>query len=137
MKTLLLSLTTITLATTALADIQDPLMNDQGPGRKFGRAISNIAFGLSELPSTITLINDRDGSAAAATYGIAKGLHRTAFRLAAGAYELFTFPFASYRSSYRPPYKSNIPWINGGYEEFPPELGWQTRRQYVRSSYGY
>ncbi len=137
MKTLLLSLTTITLATTAFADIQDPPMNEQGPARKLGRAISNLAFGLSELPSSITLINDRDGNAAAATYGIVKGLNRTAFRLGAGVYELLTFPFPTYRSSYRPPYKSNVPWIHSGFEEFPPELGWQTRRQYVRSSYGY
>ncbi len=137
MKTLLLSLTTIALATTAFADIQDPPMNDQGPTRKLGRALSNLAFGLSELPTSMQLINDRDGNAAAATYGVVKGVTRSLFRVGAGAYELFTFPFASYRSSYRAPYKSNVPWINSGYEEFPPELGWQTRRQYVRSSYGY
>lgn len=137
MKTLLLSLTTITLATTAFADIQDPPMNDQGPTRKLSRAISNLAFGLTELPSSIALVNDREGNAAAATYGVVKGLTRTAFRVGAGVYELFTFPFPTYRSSYRPPYKSDVPWIHGGYEEFPPELGWQTRRQYVRSSYGY
>lgn len=137
MKTLLLSLTTIALATTAFADIQDPPMNDQGPTRKLGRALSNLAFGLSELPTSMQLINDRDGNAAAATYGVVKGMTRSLFRFSAGAYELFTFPFATYRSSYRAPYKSNVPWINGGYEEFPPELGWQTRRQYVRSNYGY
>jgi hypothetical protein len=47
-----------------------------------------------------------------------------------GIYEIVTFPFPTHNGSFRPPYRSNIPWIHGGYTEFPPEIGWQTRKTY-------
>ena len=54
-----------------------------------------------------------------------------------GLYEIATHPFATHQGSYRPPYKSNIPWIHGGYEEFPPELGFESRYRYTRSYHGW
>ena len=60
---------------------------------------------------------------------------RVFYRLHKGIYELFTFPFPTVDGSYKPPYKSNVPWIHGGYEEFPPELGWNTRRRYTTTGY--
>jgi putative exosortase-associated protein (TIGR04073 family) len=137
MKKLLLTLVLAALALPAMADIQDPPLNDQGPTRKLGRALSNILYGATEFPHTIALINEREGNSAAASYGIIKGVGRTVFRLGTGVYELFTFPFPTHRGSFRPPYRSNIPWIHGGYEEFPPELGWNTRRKYNDVDYGY
>jgi putative exosortase-associated protein (TIGR04073 family) len=137
MKKLLLSLTALTLASTAFADIQDPPMNDQGPTRKLSRGISNVLFGITELPQCINQINDREGNAAAASYGVVRGVTRTAVRIGAGVYEIVTFPFPTNRSSYRPALKSNIPWIHGGYEEFPPELGWNTRKRYNSIKYGF
>lgn len=137
MKKLLLSLTAVTLASTALADIQDPPMNEQGPTRKLGRAISNILFGVTELPQSFTQMNDREGNAAAWSYGVVRGVGRTAARIGSGVYEFVTFPFPTNRGSYRPVLKSNIPWIHGGYEEFPPELGWNTRKRYNSIKYGF
>lgn len=137
MKTLLSLAVLAALSSVALADIQDPPMNDQGPTRKLGRGIANVAFGCSELFEAPMQINQREGNSAAFSYGLVKGVGRTVFRLGAGLYDIFTFPFPTYKRSFRAPYKSNIPWIQGGYEEFPPELGFQSRYRYSRNNYGW
>ena len=59
-------------------------------------------------------------------------LSESGFRMGIGLYEVITHPFATNKGSFRPPYKSNIPWITGGYEEFPPELGNESKYPYVR-----
>lgn len=135
MKSLLCSLLLVGTATMALADIQDPPVNDYGPTRKLGRALSNIIplTALTEIPTTIATINEREGNSAAWTYGVVKGFGRFFFRFGAGWYELATVPFPTYKGSYRPFYQSNIPWIHGGYQEFPPELGFESRFRYVRT----
>jgi putative exosortase-associated protein (TIGR04073 family) len=132
MKTLLTLLTLIGLSGLALADIQDPPMNDFGPTRKLGRGLSNILFGATELTVVPNQINDREGNSAAWSYGPVRAVGRFFFRLGAGVYEVATFPFPTYRESYRPPYKLNPPWIHGGFEEFPPELGFETKYHYIR-----
>jgi len=130
MKRILLSIAAGILVSSAMADIQDPPMNDYGPTRKLGRAWANIACGMSEIPDTIYKTNELEGNISASTYGFVKGVGRFLFRLKSGIDELVTWPFPTYKRSFRPPYKSNIPWINGGFEEFPPELGFQTRKNY-------
>lgn len=134
MKTLLSFLLLATLSTAAFADIQDPPANDYGPTRKLGRAIANISplSNLAEASNTIAMMNEREGNSAAWTYGVVKGFGRMWFRVGMGFYELFTFPFPIYKGSYRPPYKSNIPWIHGGYTEFSPEIGFESRYRYTR-----
>jgi putative exosortase-associated protein (TIGR04073 family) len=117
---------------TVLADIQDPPANDYGPTRKLGRAVSNLFLAGTEVPNTVCMINEREDNAAGASYGVVRGFGRMFFRMGAGFYELVTFPFPTYKASYRPFYRSNVPWIHGGYEEFPPELGWQTHYRYSR-----
>ncbi len=137
MKSLFSLLLVSLLTASAFADIQDPPSNDQGPTRKLGRGLSNIAFGATELFQNPTEINEREGNSAAWTYGPVKGVGRMIVRMHFGFYELLTFPFPTTRSSYRPPYRANIPWIHGGYEEFPPELGFETRYNYSRSYAGW
>ncbi len=112
-------------------------MNDQGPTRKLGRGLSNITYGFTEVPTCIAEMNEREGNSAATRYGLVRGIGRFFARFGYGVYEVATFPFPTTRSSYRPPYKSNILWIHGGYEEFPPELGWNTRYRYSRAYYTY
>jgi putative exosortase-associated protein (TIGR04073 family) len=119
-------------ASAALADIQSPPASDYGPTRKLGRGIANIAFGSSELIDSFVSINYSEGNSAAFSYGIVRGTGRTLARLGFGIYEVALFPFPTYKGSYRPPYKSDIPWIHCGYAEFPPELGFETRYNYVR-----
>ncbi len=136
MKTLLSLVALSCLSAIALADIHDPPMNEQGPTRKLGRGLANIIFGIAELPLALTEINDREGNAAAWTYGPVRGIGRTLYRLHKGIVEVASFPFPTYKASYRPPYKLDPPWLHGGFEEFPPELGFESRYRYVRSQQG-
>jgi putative exosortase-associated protein (TIGR04073 family) len=114
------------------ADIQDPPLNDHGPSRKLARGIANIAFGVSEIPFELILSNESDGNSTSMTYGAVRGVGRFLSRLGFGVYEVMTFPVPTQNGTYFPAYKSNIPWVNGGFEEFPPELGFETRYNYNR-----
>ncbi|HYR59312.1 MAG TPA: exosortase system-associated protein, TIGR04073 family [Chthoniobacteraceae bacterium] len=124
-------------AATAFADIQDPPMNDYGPTRKLSRGLANVIFGFTEIFQNPGEQNEREGNIAAWTYGPVKGVGRFFVRMHFGFYEILTFPFPTTRSSYRVPYRSNVPWIHGGYDEFPPELGYETRWNYVRTYNGW
>jgi putative exosortase-associated protein (TIGR04073 family) len=121
------------LGATVFADIQDPPGNDYGPTRKLGRGLSNVMFGASEILVQPSRVNYYEGNSAAFSYGGVRGFGRFFVRLGTGLYEVFTFPFATHRGTYKPPYRSNLPWIHGGYEEFPPELGFESHYRYSRS----
>jgi len=131
MKTALLILLALTSA--VYADIQAPPASDQGPTRKLGRGLGNIAFGITEIPDSMESVNYADGNAAAWSYGIVRGVGRFLARAGYGVYEVALFPFPTKNGTYYPPYKSDIPWINSGYAEFPPELGFDTRYDYSRT----
>ena len=137
MKTLLSISILSLLAVSAFADIQDPPMNDYGPTRKLGRGIANLGLAGVELVQTPAEMNEREGNSAGLLYGGVKGFGRFFYRMGRGVYEIATHPFATNKGSFRPPYKSNIPWIHGGYEEFPPELGFESRYRYVRNYAGW
>ena len=137
MKVLLCLLFASLLGATALADIQDPPGNEYGPTRKLSRGLANIAWGWTELIHQPALMNERDGNAAGWTYGPVRAVGRFFFRLGAGIWEVGSFPFATNKGTYKPSYRSNIPWIHGGYEEFPPELGFEGRYRYTRSYHGW
>ena len=132
MKAAAALLVVLALAASAYADIQQPPASDFGPTRKLGRGLGNIAFGPTELLDSIFAVNFDEGNSAAWSYGLVRGIGRSFARLGYGIYETATFPFPTVRGSYRPPYRSDIPWINSGYAEFPPELGFETRFDYVR-----
>lgn len=119
-------------ASMAVADIQAPPASEYGPTRKLGRGLGNILFGYTELPIAMEEVNYADGNAAAFSYGIVRGIGRSAARLGYGVYEVLLFPFPTSGGKYTPPYKCEIPWINRGYGEFPPELGFESRYSYVR-----
>jgi putative exosortase-associated protein (TIGR04073 family) len=119
-------------ATVAVADIQDPPSNNYGPTRKLGRGISNLVFGIAELPATIAKINEREGNSAAAGYGVVRGVGRSYTRFHAGLFEIFSFPFPVNRGTYYPILRPSIPYIQAGYDEFPPELGNESKYPYVR-----
>lgn len=130
-KTLVAVLALAACASSAVADIQAPPATDFGPTRKLGRGISNVLWGFTELPYTMCSINDTQGNSAAFGYGILKGTGRSLFRFGVGWYEIFTFASPCYKSSYRPVYiPVNTPWKQGNFQEFPPELGWESRYNY-------
>ena len=119
-------------AAACCADIQDPPSNDYGPTRKLGRGLSNMVFGWSEIPHTITTVNSHEGNSAAAGYGVVRGVGRGFARFGVGLYEVLLWPIPAYKGGYLPILPSDIPWIHQGYQEFPPELGNESKYPYVR-----
>ncbi|HEY2801568.1 MAG TPA: exosortase system-associated protein, TIGR04073 family [Chthoniobacterales bacterium] len=128
----LLFLLVLGLALPALADIQDPPSADYGPTRKLGRGLSNMLFGWSEIPVTIATVNEREGNAAGASYGVVRGTGRAFARFGVGFYEALLWPIPVYQERYLPVRRSDIPWIHRGYSEFPPELENESKYPYVR-----
>ena len=122
----------LAIATTVLADIQDPPGNDYGPTRKLGRGIGNFLFASTELTHSVCNVNRTEGNSAAASYGVVRGLGRSTARHFTGLYEIFTFAAPTHHNSFRPVLPSDIPWIHGGYSEFPPELGFESKHSYCR-----
>jgi len=135
MKTVLSLAAVVGLAIGALADIQDPPGNDFGPTRKLGRGISNLIIAPTEFFVTVNQINQTEGNSAGAGYGVWKGAGRTAARHLAGLVEILTFPFPIWHNSYQPLLPSEIPYIHGGYAEFPPEVGNESKYPYVRDTH--
>ena len=132
MKPLLCSLLlTVCAVVTVQADIQAPPISAQGPTRKLGRGFSNLLFAVTDWQQTIAESNDDIGNSAV-VYGFIKGAGRFFTRTGVGLYEIATFPFPLNKGKYTPVLRDDVRWINGGYEEFPPELGWETRYNYVR-----
>ncbi|MBA2436534.1 MAG: exosortase system-associated protein, TIGR04073 family [Verrucomicrobiota bacterium] len=119
-------------AVSSFADIQDPPAADYGPTRKLSRGVANMVFGWSEIPVTIGRINEKEGNAAGASYGVIKGTGRAFARFGVGFYEALLWPFPVYKGTYYPVLRSDIPWIHRGYSEFPPELGNESKYPYVR-----
>lgn len=118
------------------ADIQDPPLVRQGPVRKLSRGVANMTSGMTEIYSALDQVNDSEGNAAMFSYGIIRGITRTLTRFGVGVYEVVTFPFPTNRGSYGPVLKQPTPWVHGGYEEFPPELGFESRFDYCRTQNG-
>jgi putative exosortase-associated protein (TIGR04073 family) len=132
MKLLLVTLLCAGFAALSLGDIQDPPAADYGPARKLGRGLSNVACGWAEIPVTIATVNSKEGNAAAGGYGVVKGTGRAFARFGVGLYEALLWPIPVYKGTYFPVLRSDIPWIHGGYSEFPPELGNESKYPYVR-----
>jgi len=137
MKKLLCFLLFTCVTAVVYADIQDPPANDQGPTRKLGRGCANLIFGVTEIPVTLCTVNSTEGNSAASGYGVVKGISRSLARIGAGVYEVVTFPIPNPNGTYSSIMVSDIPWIHGGYAEFPPELGFESKYEYVRNHPGY
>ncbi|HUK83051.1 MAG TPA: exosortase system-associated protein, TIGR04073 family [Verrucomicrobiae bacterium] len=84
-------------AQQAQADRQQP----QNAGRKLGRGIANLLFGIVEVPNQITQTTADRGGAAGSTFGVGKGIMRWIARELCGVYEIVTFPIPAPRG-YRP-----------------------------------
>src|SRR6201996_6106144 len=132
MKKLLVFALSVAAAHSAFCDIQDPPGNDYGPTRKLGRGVSNLFFAPAEIFVSTTKVNTTEGNSTAAGYGVVRGFGRSATRHVVGLIEILTFPFPTWHESYYPMLPSDIPYIHAGYAEFPPELGNESRYDYVR-----
>lgn len=121
------------------ADIQAPPGSTYTSTRKLGRALSNILYGVIEIPEQVVRKTDSYGRKAGFSYGVVDGTSRSLRRLGYGFYELFTFTCPTYRGTFKPPYEScgqdnRIEMnVHDGLSEFPPELGFETYFRHTRS----
>lgn len=138
-KLSILATTLIALTGMVSADIQSPPGADYTSTRKLGRAVSNILYGIMEIPESIVRKTDTYGRKAGWSYGAVDGTNRTLRRLGYGFYELFTFTCPTYRGTYKPPYENcgqdgRIEMSpSQGLSEFPPELGFETYFSHSRT----
>jgi putative exosortase-associated protein (TIGR04073 family) len=135
----LLATALLTLTGTAVADIQAPPGSQYTATRKLGRALSNILYGIVEIPEQIVRKNNDYGRKAGWSVGAVDGTSRALRRLGYGFYELFTFTCPTHRGTFKPPYEKcgadNRIEMNprDGLSEFPPELGFESYYGHVRS----
>lgn len=138
-KILLVATSLVALTSFAAADIQSPPGSHYTSTRKLGRAISNILYGMVEIPEQIVRKGDSYGRKAAWSYGAVDGTNRAFRRLGYGFYELFTFTCPTYRGTFKPPYEkcgqdNRIEMnVHEGLSEFPPELGFETYYTHTRT----
>ena len=130
MRKILISATAILLtATCSYADIQAPPGSNYTSCRKLGRAISNILYGVAEIPEQIVRKNNQYGSKAGFSYGVVDGTNRAFRRVGYGFYELITFRCPTFHGTFKQPYMkcgqdNRIEMsVDQGLSEFPPELG--------------
>lgn len=121
------------------ADIHAPPGSTYTAERKLGRALSNIVYGIMEIPEQVVRKTDGYGRKAGWSYGAVDGTSRALRRLGYGFYELFTFTCPTYRGTFKPPYErcgqdNRIEMnVHDGLSEFPPELGFETYFRHNRS----
>jgi putative exosortase-associated protein (TIGR04073 family) len=131
-KILAVASTFLVLSGFAVADIQSPPGSHYTSTRKLGRAVSNILYGVVEIPEMIVRRSDQYGRKAGWSYGAVDGTNRAFRRLGYGFYELFTFTCPTHRGTFKPPYEkcgqdNRIEMnVHEGLSEFPPELGFET-----------
>lgn len=136
-------LAAVTLTGTVSADIQAPPGSTYTPTRKLGRALSNILYGIVEIPEQIVRKNKKYGSKGGSMVGLVDGTKRSFRRLGYGFYELVTFHCPTYRGTFKPPYErcgeDNRLEMNpsDGLSEFPPELGAGSSRYRYSRAQGY
>jgi len=91
--------------------------------------------GAGRICGSIAEINEREGNAAAWTYGPVKGVGRFFFPHGAGVWEIVSFPFATNKkATYKQPYKSNIRGSTAAMTNSPPELGFESRYRYTAAT---
>ena len=124
-KALTIAAALVFTATGVMADIQAPPGSTYTSTRKLGRAISNILYGIVEVPEQIFRKNNQYGRKTGYTYGAVDGGRRAFKRLGYGFYELVTFHSPTYKGTFKPPYEQGGIEMNphDGRSEFPPTLG--------------
>lgn len=136
MKKLLLILFTAGIAGLSMADIQAPPGSKYGSVRKLSRALANICYGVTEIPVMWARTEFEGGATEQNSYALVYGGGKTIARVGFGVYELITWPFPSYKGTYRAPYGPDIREAthpSTGYLEFPPEVGFISGVQHCRA----
>lgn len=138
-KFLITTIAILGTCTGLMADIQAPPGSEYTSTRKLGRAVSNILYGIVEIPEQIVRKSNRHGSKSGWSYGLVDGTNKAFRRIGYGFYELFTFRCPTYKGTFRPPYQrcgqddrvEMSP--QSGLSEFPPELGAESYYYHTRT----
>jgi len=139
MKKLLLITLTLGFGMPVHADIQAPPGSKYNSSRKLSRAVSNLLYGLVEIPEQIVRKSQADGSKAGWSHGVVDGTRRSLRRVGYGVYELLTFYTPSHHGTFKQPYTrcgaDDRIEMNSrdGLSEFPPELGAESHFVHSRS----
>ena len=139
MRKLLLITLALGMAAPTFADIQAPPGSQYNSTRKLGRAVSNILYGVMELPEQIVRTSSRDGGKAGYSVGVVDGTSRAFRRLGYGFFELISFYAPTYHGTFKPPYAScgedDRVEMNprDGLSEFPAELGAESYFNHTRT----
>jgi putative exosortase-associated protein (TIGR04073 family) len=133
-RILLMLVGALTLGSLAFGDIQSPPAGRWTWSRKLSRALATIAYGTTESPVLWARSERAEGGNTAYARQVGEGTVRSIVRLGYGLYELVTFPFPTYKGTYRPPYyvKSDKDYWHG-YDEFPPQVGFIGEANYSRT----
>ncbi|MDB4405937.1 MAG: exosortase system-associated protein, TIGR04073 family [Akkermansiaceae bacterium] len=139
MRKLLFATIAIGLAAPLFGDIQAPPGSRYDSTRKLGRAVSNILYGIVEIPEQMVRKTEVNGRKAGYSFGVVDGTRRTFRRLGYGFYELVTFYCPSHHGTFKPPYtkcgSDDRIEMNpaDGLSEFPPELGAESYFKHSRT----
>jgi putative exosortase-associated protein (TIGR04073 family) len=130
----LLALILLTFASPALADIQSPPGHHFNWSRKLSRGLGSMIFSPLEFTDRWRHTVKQDGPIAAASDVFIEAPKRILVRLFYGVYEVTTFPFPTWKLTYRPPYYRKEYIDNWwGYTEFPLQMGSVTQSTYSRT----
>jgi putative exosortase-associated protein (TIGR04073 family) len=139
MKKFLMITLALGLALPAQADIHVPPGSKYDSTRKLGRAISNILYGVIEVPEQIVRKTEADGRKAGWSLGAVDGTRRAFRRMGYGLLELVTFYCPTHHGTFKQPYTrcgaDDRMEMNprDGLSEFPPELGFESYFSHSRS----
>ncbi|MBE7497782.1 MAG: exosortase system-associated protein, TIGR04073 family [Verrucomicrobiaceae bacterium] len=130
----LIALALLTVAGPALADIQSPPGHRFNWSRKLSRGVGNMIFSPFEYPARWRYTLQKEGPIAAVSDMIVEGTKRTVVRIGYGLYETATFPFPTWKLTYRPPYYRKEVVDNWwGYTEFAQDWSALTQANYSRT----
>ena len=130
----LIALAAFSLVGSASADIQSPPGHHYNWSRKLSRGLGNMVFSPMEYATRWRYTNAESGPLAAISDAAIEGSKRSVVRLVTGAYEILTFPFPTWKLTYRPPfYRKEYVDNWWGYTEFPQDFGQMTQTTYSRS----
>tara|TARA_R110000850_G_scaffold202967_1_gene329048 strand:- start:780 stop:1196 length:417 start_codon:yes stop_codon:yes gene_type:complete len=134
MKRFLAIFTLVVATSVVVADIHEPPKSRYTSNRKFARGVSNILYGWTEIPMTMTRMGELHTEQSVGIFvgGFTKGVQRWGARLKYGVYEVVNFHRPLYKDSYRPAMASINYLPTSGYEEFPPQIGFISTNGYVR-----
>lgn len=133
-RLLLIALSILAISGSAMADIQSPPGHHYNWSGKLSRGIGNMVFSPFEYHTRWRATLQQEGPVAAFSDMLVEGTKRMAVRIGYGFYETVTFPFPTWKLTYRPPFYRREYVDNWwGYQQYPQDWVSLTQSTYSRS----